>query len=929
MTENKQIEKEVSCKILQPAFLACQKKGIGTEKIIHDIPYDIEYLSNKHERIEWAAFVKIIKNLRTYFDSEEFEKIGTLHVTPGFYPEGILAGLIFFSSNKFSRILVKKVFKIGDMMISCIKHEINFPRRNNIFVKLDLYNNYQNCPDFFLWIKIYWSELGKLVGHKNFKIIMDITERGATYDISWEKEGIGYNIKKRLMWLFNIRKAFSDLTESHEKLLKQHNELEESKRILQKQTTQLKTVHNISKSIKQNPDIKKTLGEITSTLIKDAEFTYAKVILLKDIEGNNFELESSSGAENNGSKIFIKDLEINKNKIGKLFIQPKINSYELETEELLNYLIPVINISVHDALVLRTITDYKNNLENKVEDRTSELQKAQDELSKTILLLREAQQSQNRFFTNISHEFRTPLTLIMGPAEQILQQSKNSDVIEEAELIYRNAKKLNRLANQLLDISKIEAGTIKLKAGNYNLSEILKENISLFQSFAERKKISLELLALPAKIFIHLDRDKFDKIIGNLLSNAIKFTPNGGYVNIEVNDTYFNRHLFFAENQNLEFIEIAVSDSGIGIPNDKLGNIFDRFYQVDNNLTRAYEGTGIGLSLTKELVELHRGKIIVESLEGKGSTFRIFLPKGKDHLLPEEIVDYNDHSDTDNIIETKNLIIETAKGNIELNDFGTKILSSDDQKPLLLTIEDNNEVRNYIKKNLYQHFNICEAIDGEDGWEKAINILPDLIISDVMMPKMDGFELCKKLKTDERTSHIPVIILTAKATLKDKISGFEYGADEYIMKPFEIEELRSRIKNLLQQRKRLHEHYKTHGLFEIDEHKISSLDQQFISKVFKIIKNNISNSDLSIELLTENLMVSRSLLHKKLSALVGEAPGELIKRIRLTKAADLLKNNAGNVTEISFEVGFSNPSYFTACFKKQFGVSPSQYQQNE
>ncbi|MCB0742790.1 MAG: response regulator [Ignavibacteriae bacterium] len=924
MSERNQIKKEVSCKVLQTNFLACKNRGISLDKIIHNIPYSLEYLTNKHERIEWKYFLKIMRNMGEYFDLNEFEDAGRLHITPGFYPEGILAGMIFFSSNKFSRILAKKVFEIGDMMITCIKHEIGFPSKNNIFVKLYLDNNYETCPEFFISIKGYWFELGKIIGHKNFRINFDLIEQGATYNISWEKEGVLFNIKKRLNWLFNMKGAFADLTESHEELIKQYNELDKSKRILQKQATQLKIVNHISKSIKQNLDLKKTLNQITLTLINDAEFTYAKIKLSKDVDENKFEIESISGEQNQSVKTIKKNIEINNTKIGELLIQPKINSYELEIEELLNYLLPVINITIHDALVLRAITDYKDNLETKVENRTYELKNAQEKLSKTVQLLKEAQQTQNRFFTNISHEFRTPLTLIMGPAEQIIKQSKNSRVIEEAKLIYRSAKKINRLTNQLMDISKIESGKIKLKTSKQNLISILDENISLFRSITERKNISMNLSNETNEIYIYLDRDKLDKIIGNLLSNAIKFTPVGGYVNIEIKNNILDKNFVPECTKNLEFVEIAISDNGIGIPKEKLDKIFDRFYQVDNNLNREYEGTGIGLSLSRELVELHKGKIIVESEEGKGSTFRIFLPKGKNHLLPSEIIDTTSFSKTQKDYDVEDLRIE--KQMVDYITFEPNLLSSNNEKPFLLIIEDNTEVRNYIKKNLYDHFNICEAVDGEDGWEKAINIMPDLIISDVMMPKMDGFELCKKIKIDESTSHIPVIMLTAKATLEDKISGFDIGADEYIMKPFEIEELKSRINNLLQQRKRLHEHYKKHQLFDIVDQKISSIDQKFISKVLELIKNNISNSEFTIELLAENLAVSRSLLNKKLSALVGHAPGELIKRIRLNKAADLLKHKSGNVTEISFEVGFNNSSYFTECFKKQFGVSPTQFQ---
>jgi YesN/AraC family two-component response regulator len=249
-------------------------------------------------------------------------------------------------------------------------------------------------------------------------------------------------------------------------------------------------------------------------------------------------------------------------------------------------------------------------------------------------------------------------------------------------------------------------------------------------------------------------------------------------------------------------------------------------------------------------------------------------------------------------------------------------------KPSLLIVEDNSDVRNYIKSNLGNDYKILEAIDGEDGWNKSVDETPDLIISDVMMPKMDGFKLCDKLKTDERTSHIPIILLTAKATSEDKIEGFETGADDYIMKPFEPKELEARIKNLIEQRKRIHEHFRKQGIIELDQPKITSLDKKFLQRAFEIISKNLPDSSFSVEAFAENLAVSRSLLYKKIVALTGESPSELIKRIRLTKSADLINKKFGNVSEVALEVGFDNPAYFSECFKKQFGVSPSQYHHN-
>jgi signal transduction histidine kinase/AraC-like DNA-binding protein len=524
----------------------------------------------------------------------------------------------------------------------------------------------------------------------------------------------------------------------------------------------------------------------------------------------------------------------------------------------------------------------------------------------------------SRFFANISHEFRTPLTLIFGPAEDVLEKTKEPDTKQSVGNIKRNASKLYSLVNQLLDLSKLEAGKMNLETSEQNVIPLLKGLVLSFTSLAERKKITLKFNTIEKNLNVYIDKDKVEKIITNLLSNAFKFTPEGGKVD-------------FTVEKLIKDVEIRITDTGVGIPKERIDNIFDRFYQVDGSHTRENEGTGIGLALAKELVELHKGKIQVESKVGEGSTFTILLPLGKEHLKAEEIVEKEIGEETTKTIEETELIPETEKSE-EKDDIDLLLetgLSADQAgKPLLLIVEDNSDVRNYIISHLEKDYGIQEAIDGEDGFNKSIAQIPDLIVSDVMMPKMDGFELCERLKTDERTSHIPVILLTAKATSKDKIEGYETGADDYIMKPFDAKELKVRIKNLIDQRKKLRDHFLKEGIFNLDNKNIISIDKKFLEKVVKIINEHLSDSLFGVESFASELAIGRTSLHKKVVALVGEPPGELIKRIRLSKAGMLLKNKTGNISEIALEVGFNNPAYFSECFKKQFGVTPSQYQRN-
>jgi signal transduction histidine kinase/ligand-binding sensor domain-containing protein/DNA-binding response OmpR family regulator len=528
--------------------------------------------------------------------------------------------------------------------------------------------------------------------------------------------------------------------------------------------------------------------------------------------------------------------------------------------------------------------------------------------------LHEMDEMKSRFFANVSHEFRTPLTLILGPVKEMIQRANDETTRNDLWVVHRNANRLLGLVNQLLDVSKLESGTMMLRTVPQNTVPLLKALVLSFTSYAERKRITLTFNSTEDEIPAYIDRDKVEKIITNILSNAFKFTPEGGRIDVDVA-------------RDERFVKIRISDTGIGIQEEKMPKIFDRFYQVDGSHTREQEGTGIGLSLTKELAELHKGTIEVESTEGEGTTFTIGIPLGKEHLKPEEICEPGKGDKETSLIMEQAPAVQEDMAYDQATTTSEPDISSvmETEEPLLLIVEDNVDVRNYIRNNVKMEYRILEAVDGEDGWNKSIEQMPDVIVSDVMMPKMDGFRLCEKLKTDERTSHIPVILLTAKAASQDKIEGYDTGADDYIVKPFEPEEVKARIRNLIEQRKRLHEHFRKHGLFEIEEEKITPVDQKFLQKTVAVITEHMSDAAFGVETLASEVAVSRSFLLKKIDALIGEPPSELIKRTRLNKAAQLIEDNYGNISEIALEVGFNNPSYFGECFKKQFGCTPSQY----
>ncbi|MBT7579045.1 MAG: response regulator [Candidatus Marinimicrobia bacterium] len=522
----------------------------------------------------------------------------------------------------------------------------------------------------------------------------------------------------------------------------------------------------------------------------------------------------------------------------------------------------------------------------------------------------EIDELKSRFFANISHEFRTPLTLILGPVGKMLTKLKGSEYDQDLNLMQRQAKRLLELVTQLLDLSKLEAGKMKIQASQRNIVPLLKGLTLSFASLAERDEITLSFNTELGDIQVFVEKDALAKIINNLLSNAFKFTEPGGKIQVNVTTTGYTDPSSEGE------ICIAITDSGIGIPAEHLDQIFDRFYQVDNGETREREGTGIGLALTHEMVELHKGSLGVTSELEVGTTFTICLPLGKNHLSQDEIIESDDASSGEYPTD-QTPVEETISTPIPVlgNDF----------QPILLIVEDNADVRTYIRSFLDELYECHEAVDGEDGLVLALEFIPDMIISDVMMPKMDGVEFCKRIKTDERTSHIPVILLTAKADLESKLAGLETGADDYLTKPFEADELLMRIRNLIAQRQLLKEQFQRELSLVPAGLNLSSMDEQFLQKTIKVIGDHLDDFEFSVDLLSEKVFMSRQHLNRKLKAISGRTAIDFIRLIRLKSAALRLQKHQASISEIAFDVGFSSPSHFAKAFQEEFGSTPSDY----
>jgi DNA-binding response OmpR family regulator len=518
----------------------------------------------------------------------------------------------------------------------------------------------------------------------------------------------------------------------------------------------------------------------------------------------------------------------------------------------------------------------------------------------------------SRFFANLSHEFRTPLTLIKGPLEQLISGRIKDNLVDYYKMLLRNTEKLQTLIDQLLELSQLEAESIPLNKQRLDLVSLLRSFTYNFMPLAEEKFITLGFNSSAESIIAMIDRDKLEKIVNNLLSNAFKFTPSGGKILVNI-------RLENAITQN--FASVEISDTGVGIAEEYQSKIFDRFYQVDgesgNPSLRGKNnqvGSGIGLALVKELVTLHNWQISVQSKEGEGTTFALKIPL-------EKIESQKEKESVEKLIDKNKEEVYTLAESEE----DSKVSIEQEEKPAILFVEDSPDVRSYVYDLLKPDYKVLLAERAEEGIELALKNIPDLIISDLMMPGMDGNEFCSEIKSNWQTSHIPFILLTAKATQESKIEGLETGADDYLTKPFNYEELAVRIKNLIEQRKKLREKFSKEINVRADSVSSNAVDKEFVQKIIDIIENNLGNENFSSETLAEQLFVSRSQLNRKLQAITGQGPGEFIRSYKLKRAAQMILENKLSITQVAYEVGFGSPAQFTRAFKKHFNCLPSDF----
>ena len=603
-----------------------------------------------------------------------------------------------------------------------------------------------------------------------------------------------------------------------------------------------------------------------------------------------------------------KDTERQRNNLKLLHRQVDRYLSDYKTQKvLLSGLFAVIFILIVAAVLIFRGYVIKVRLNEQLAKKNEELEHLNNEVM-------ELTHSRLVFFTNISHELRTPLTLIADPIEMLLEEGGIKGRSRELlKMVQRNAKALQQLVGSILDFRKIQNGKMELSLTRFDIVKALSVWTGDFQLTAERKHIQLQLdtSSYTSSPEIIADKEKVSRILFNLLSNAFKYTPVNGKIIVslgnaqetDVIEGYATRHL----------LRISVKDTGKGIPSEERDKVFERFFQSKG----ASGGTGIGLALVKSFVELHHGTARVESEYGHGSNFIVILPCMQEGEIKDEAA---------STTEVDENVLQYIDDNSNQRGNMQQLVEAQGEKPTLLIIDDNNDIRQYERTLLQDRYIVLEAADGKEGIEIAMREVPDLVICDVMMPIMDGLEFTERLKTHVATSHIPVIMLTAKNLEEHRAEGYDHGADSYITKPFHAKVLLARIDNLLKQRCLLKNIFQKHSLpeTEIEESSMDDKDKAFIKKLHEIIQSNLSNSDCSVEDIGRKVGLSRVQLYRKVKALTGTSVVDLLRKARLAKAHRLLESNGKNISEVAYEVGFTSPSYFTKCFKEEFGILPGE-----
>lgn len=927
--------KDVSCRVLKIYFKAIEEKKLSSQILFKDIPYNLNHLKNPSENIEWDVFCRLLLNLRTCWNDDDYINIGREMVRNPVL-NILTASRLFLKVREIYRFINTPKRGLGNQYFRCITPSINDIEKNHLTICLSLPQNYFYSHEFFLITQGFFIAVPTLLKLDESKVLMKKFDNGAAYEVFYPERNTKFSFMRKLHPLSrSVEATVKELSEAYELLYERYNQIELSHTKIQNQAKEIEAIFNINRLIKSKLDLDFTLNNILNVLITHSSIDAVEINVDTIVDSEIVKNFAVLGTKPDSGYFLNKKMEVSGHKIGEINFWPKRFTQIEEIQELLDHIVPSISLEIMNAIAIKILDNNKVNLGIKVEERTNQLKKVNQELESSINQLKELQILRDRFFASISHEFRTPLTLILGPVEKLLNEPLNDSVKKNADTIKRSAIRLLGLINQLLELSKLKDLRVKLEARPSDILLFTKSIASSFQTLAEIKNINIIVSYEHENIELYFNQDKMMKILSNLISNSIKFTPEGGEIKISILEK---------ENSNHRgIVEIKLHDNGIGIPQVDIPKLFEQYFTVYQRFPSNQEGTGIGLALTKELVELHHGTIRVESQAGnleKGvrgwTEFTLNFLTGRDHLQQDEVMDNIPFTNAD--LEYVNPMQEQLKffkvdlafhqenrDDIEfMSDKSSEI--QDELNLMILIVEDNHDVREFIKDCLGSDFQIELAADGKEALVKSEKLIPDLIISDILMPYMSGYDLTRILKKNERTSHIPIILLTAKSQHESKIEGLEAGADDYLTKPFDANELRIRIHNLVKIRRQLQDKFSKEDFISKKSTRVKKLndyEEQFMNKILDIIEKHLGEEEFTIEQFAEEASMSRVQLHRKLKALTGKSASTYLRSVRLLKAKKMLSEQNGNVSEIAYAVGFSSPAYFTRCFKEEFNYLPS------
>jgi len=776
--------KEVSCSVTAPLIKEFRRQKLPAPELAEGTGYGLEHLENKHERIEWRAFLRLVANARAHWNDEDFQAYGASFLRSPIIRSFTVFARLLFTVREFYQWIAKGGIGGGAQMFTCIHPgPLREPGPNRLEISAFVDEGYATCREFFLITLGGFTALPRVFGLPPATVVMREGNNGAVYDITYPRGGGALAwLRKLLTWPFTVRVAARELKDAHEVLQQRYAELEEARGVLALQATQLGVAHTISQLIHGDLDVSRTLQAMAEALVNVGGFVSAEVHLSTVVDGKMLEMNAAQGSPPLTEPV-CSTMQSRGRYIGDVRVWHAVDQDPRERHQLLEFVLPTLSMALDNAISYRELTDYREALEIKVAQRTSELVQARDQLAQSVRSLEEAQKVRDRIFANINHEIRTPLTLVhLAVTDLKLRWAPTLDTRSQQELdgIEMSTRKLLRLVDDLLLLAAGHEGKLRLRITAVDLARLLELVVATWRPSAERKGLSIAFVG-PGRCVRHVDEDKMERVVTNLISNAIKFTPQGGSVQVDLQE-------------DVQGVAIAVRDTGIGIDDDLKKRLFGRFEQGRPAVHAGARGSGIGLSIVKELTEAHGGEVSVETPRGGGSVFRILLPTG---AQPRAALSGDSDSSSSAPLRLVPADLDPARAATPLP---RVVEPPTPARATILVAEDDPVLVEAIGRLLGREYRVVLAGDGLTALRMAQQHLPDLLVSDVGMPGMDGLELTRRFRELPGNRLAPVVLLTAFADLSDRLQGFGAGALDYVIKPFEPSELLARIHSQLELR---------------------------------------------------------------------------------------------------------------------------------